>query len=75
MDQELTVATLQRWESSGGTWRSLHVGAETAEVELCTCTGEVMERLRGGGWALLGYLAARPDSEVPEPAAPNDNGA
>ena len=73
MDDELTVATLRRWESGGGTWRTVHLGADAAEVELCACTGEAMERVRGTGWALLGYLAVRPDSEVPEPAAPADN--
>jgi len=65
---ELTVATLRRWEDSGGTWRTRHLGAAMAEVELCACTGEPMQRLRGAGPALLAYLAARPDSELPEPA-------
>ena len=70
MDSEDTMAKLRRWEAGGGTWRVLHLAEREAVVELCACTGEPMERVTGAGRRLLDYLAARGDSELPEPGAP-----
>jgi hypothetical protein len=57
------VATLERWETFGGVWRSQPGVAGEVVVELCSCHGEVMERLRSRDRALLRYLADRPRSD------------
>jgi hypothetical protein len=44
-DTESPVAILERWEHNGATWRALHVSDAKAIVDLCTCTGEPVDRL------------------------------
>ena len=56
---ESPVSKLQRWELSGATWRVLRRSQDSAEVELCTCTGEPMERLTSSDPGLLEFLDAR----------------
>lgn len=38
----LTVAELERWELFGATWRA-HARDGRLTVDLCTCTGELVE--------------------------------
>jgi hypothetical protein len=40
----LTIEELDQWVLFGGTWRTVRVGEGQATVELCTCTGEAVER-------------------------------
>jgi hypothetical protein len=54
---------LQRWELSGATWRVLRRSVDGAEVELCACTGEPMERLISGDPRLLDFLDRRAEAE------------
>jgi hypothetical protein len=60
---ESPVEKLQRWELSGATWRVVRRSAGSAEVELCACTGELMERLTSGDPRLLEFLDARAGAE------------
>jgi hypothetical protein len=53
------VATLERWEAHGATWRVLILSDKLAVVELCTCHGEPVDVLRSSDPALLRYLAGR----------------
>jgi hypothetical protein len=61
--EERPLAVLQRWEASGGTWRTRRLAPGYAEVVLCTCHGEPVEELRSDDPALLEHLARRPSSE------------
>lgn len=54
----LTVDELERWRLFGAHWRIVEISPERAEVELCTCTGEPVERRRTGEPAVLEYLRA-----------------
>ncbi|HEX8860539.1 MAG TPA: hypothetical protein VGC06_15900 [Actinomycetes bacterium] len=56
---ESPVEKLQRWERSGATWRVISRSVGSAEVELCTCTGEPMERLVSEDPRLLEFLGER----------------
>lgn len=40
------VDVLERWQLSGGTWRVTSISDGAAEIDLCTCSGEPVERLR-----------------------------
>jgi hypothetical protein len=63
MDEE-PVETLRRWEQHGAEWRAVHVSDEHAVVDLCTCTGELVERLESDDPALIRYLrSAQPDAD------------
>jgi hypothetical protein len=53
------VEKLRRWEPSGASWRVGDRSGGLAVVELCTCTGELMETLISPEAELLAYLDAR----------------
>ena len=42
---ETPVEILERWEEYGAVWRVVSVGDRHAVVDLCTCTGEPIDRL------------------------------
>jgi hypothetical protein len=54
---------LQRWEDSGAVWRAVHVSDEKAIVDLCTCTGEPVDRIESSEPSLIRLLRERPSSE------------
>jgi hypothetical protein len=56
---------LERWELHGAVWRLRSLSATEAEVELCTCYGELVDEVRSNDPELLRYLARRPSSEGP----------
>lgn len=63
MSEEPPIAILERWEATGGIWRTRSLTAAGAEVDLCTCHGEPVERLQSADRELLAYLARRPRSD------------
>ena len=58
MNDESPVATLERWEAHGATWRVVVLTEKLAVVELCTCYGTPVDRLRSSDPELLRYLAS-----------------
>ena len=46
--------------SSAPQWRIVDLSGERAVVDLCTCTGEPVERLESDDPALIGYLRSAP---------------
>ena len=50
---------LRRWEEHGAEWRIASLGDERAVVEMCTCTGELVELLESGDPELLAFLRER----------------
>jgi hypothetical protein len=61
---ESVVAVLARWEENGATWNVVILTDKLAVVELCTCHGEPVDRIRSSDPALLRYLAGRSGSSV-----------
>lgn len=60
----LTTAELQDWVAFGAHWRPLQIGDDSATVELCQCTGEVVERRTSSDPQTIAYLRAHlPDGE------------
>jgi hypothetical protein len=55
--------TLQRWEDSGAVWRAVHVSDAKAIVDLCTCTGEPVDRIESSDQELIHLLRERSSSE------------
>ena len=41
-----TIAELQDWEQSGAVWQAVDVTPERGVVDLCTCSGEPMDRVQ-----------------------------
>jgi hypothetical protein len=52
----LTIDALERWVLFGAQWRIVDLSGESAVVDLCSCTGEVVERLASDDPALIRYL-------------------
>jgi hypothetical protein len=47
---------LENWTLSGGRWRIVSLSDERAVLDLCTCTGEPMERFESDDPAVIAYL-------------------
>jgi len=54
--QKLTIADLERWLGSGAHWRIVSISSRRAVVDLCTCMGELVERVRSEDPAVIAYL-------------------
>ena len=52
----VTIDELERWELFGARWRVVHLSDVHAEVELCTCAGEPLERRESNDPQVIGYL-------------------
>lgn len=50
------LENLENWTLSGGHWRIVSISNERAVVDLCTYTGEPMERLESDDPAVIAYL-------------------
>lgn len=58
------VETLRRWEAHGAVWRARWVTDTEAAVDLCSCTGERVDRLQSSDPALVALLRERPRSDA-----------
>ena len=56
----LTIDVLERWVLFGAQWRIVDLSGQRAVVDLCTCTGELVERLQSHDPALIRYLLSAP---------------
>ena len=60
----LTIDALERWVLFGAQWRIVELSSERAVVDLCTCTGEPVERWESDDPTLIRYLrTAQPDPD------------
>ena len=50
---------LRRWEDHGAVWRAVHVSDAKAIVDLCTCTGEPVDRIESDDPDLIAFLRRR----------------
>ena len=57
--KETPVEVLERWEEHGAVWRLVSMGDDRAVVDLCTCTGEPVERLESDDPDLIRFLRER----------------
>ncbi|MEA2214194.1 MAG: hypothetical protein QOF83_4142 [Solirubrobacteraceae bacterium] len=60
MRHAVTVAELDRWRDHGATWRLLELTQDHIEVELCTCYGEAVDRVRCTDPEVIAFLRAHP---------------
>jgi hypothetical protein len=57
-ESTLTLADLERWELFGATWRVVELSDERAVLDMCACTGQLVERRASGDRAVIDYLRA-----------------
>lgn len=53
------ISILQKWEDNGAVWRAVAVGDEHVSIDLCTCTGEPVDRLDSHDAELIDYVRSR----------------
>jgi hypothetical protein len=58
----VTIEDLERWEENGAVWRAYEVTDERALIDLCSCTGEPMDRVQSDAPELIEFVRARRDS-------------
>jgi hypothetical protein len=56
--QPSIIETLRQWELAGGKVRIARLSQTEAVVELCTCTGELMERFSSRDQTVLDDLSS-----------------
>jgi hypothetical protein len=56
----LTVEELERWAAFGARWRAVSLTDERAVVDLCQCTGELVERRETADTVVIDYLRTHP---------------
>lgn len=70
-DVDVHAAVLEKlwlWARSGGSVRVANLAETEAVIELCACTGEMMERFSSSDGALLEQLASTEVDGWPEDA-------
>lgn len=55
----VTVEHLEDWELNGATWRAVELDDRHAVIDLCSCSGERMDRVESGQPELIAYVRAR----------------
>jgi hypothetical protein len=61
-----TRKELEDWQRSGAIWRAVKISPRRAEIDLCSCSGELMERVESDDPELIEFVRARgPDSAAP----------
>jgi len=61
---ETAVEKVTRWEEFGALVRVRHLSDASAILDLCTCTGEPVERMESEDGELIALLRRRPPAEL-----------
>jgi hypothetical protein len=57
--RSVTVEDLERWEEHGAVWRPFTVTEDHALIDLCSCSGEPMERVQSEAPEVIEFVRAR----------------
>ncbi len=63
-DAPLTLADLERWELFGATWRVVELSDDRALLDMCACTGQLVERRESADRALIHYVRAAAEGDA-----------
>jgi hypothetical protein len=55
-----TIRELEDWELHGATWKPLELSSERAVVELCTCSGELVDVVQSGELEFIEFVRSHP---------------
>ena len=59
MSSSVTIKELEEWELNGAIWRPVEVTDQRAVIDLCSCSGEPMDRVESEEPKLIEYVRAR----------------
>lgn len=51
----VTIAELEDWERNGAVWRPVELGRDRVVIDMCSCTGERMDRVLSEDPELITY--------------------
>jgi hypothetical protein len=54
-----SVEVLKDWELNGATWRAVELTDDHAVIDLCSCTGERMDRVESDQPEVIEYVRER----------------
>lgn len=65
----INVEDLERWTEAGATWRLVEMSEDRVVIDMCQCTGELVERRSSADPAVLAYVrdALHADRSTDEP--------
>jgi hypothetical protein len=55
----VTVEHLRDWELGGASWRAIELDDRHTVIDLCSCTGEAMDRVESDQPEVIEYVKAR----------------
>jgi hypothetical protein len=55
----VTVEHLEDWVLNGATWRAVELDDQHTVIDMCSCTGELMDRVQSDEPEVIGYVRAR----------------
>jgi hypothetical protein len=61
MAREATIDELEDWERNGAVWRAAELYPDRAVVDLCSCSGELMDRVESHDPEFVAFVRARRD--------------
>jgi hypothetical protein len=61
MPRQGTIDELRDWELNGAVWRPVEILSDRAVVDLCSCTGELMERVESADPEFIAFVSERRD--------------
>ncbi len=62
--QLLTIGRLERWVLFGAHWRVVELSPDHVVVDLCACTGELVESAECSDAAVIAYLRSAPTDQA-----------
>lgn len=57
--RQATISELEDWERNGAVWRPVEIHGGKAVVDLCSCTGELMERVESDDATFIQFVRSR----------------
>ncbi len=54
----VTIAELEDWERNGAVWRTVELARGQVVIDMCSCTGERMDRVASEDPELIDYARA-----------------
>lgn len=61
MGRQATIDELEDWERNGAVWRPAEIYPNRAVVDLCSCSGELMDRVESADPEFVAFVRARRD--------------
>lgn len=61
MPRQATIGELRDWELNGAVWRAVEILSDRAVVDLCSCSGELMDRVESTDPEFIAFVTERRD--------------